>query len=161
MLNLYLLRHGKAANPEKYDSDYERPLNKKGIVQINQIGYKLQTQGNQIDQLIFSSALRTKETAQIANHYLGINNILYSKELYLARQEDIQNYIRKNAESSSLLYVGHNFGISDFASYLAGEMYALSTGMLIHFQFECDSWDEITQGSGTVIEAFPPNIYLP
>ena len=59
MLNLYLLRHGKAANPEGYSEDFDRPLNKKGIVQINQIGYKLNNDGHKIDQIISSSAKRT------------------------------------------------------------------------------------------------------
>ena len=161
MLNLYLLRHGKAANPENYDKDYDRPLNRKGIVQINQIGYKLQTQGNQVSQLISSSALRTRQTAQTANFYLGIQDVSYHDELYLASSETILECIQKNAKADSILYSGHNFGISDLASYLSDELYSLSTGMLIHFEFDLDNWSAITKGSGRVIEAYPPNIYLP
>lgn len=161
MLELYLLRHGKATNPEGYKDDFDRPLNKKGIVQINQIGFKLQNEGKKIAQIISSSAKRTEETTAIANHYLGISNVSYSKELYLARHDFILHHLIKNANENSVLYVGHNFGISDLASYLAGDTYSLSTGMLIHFQFELQSWDELSQGTGIVKEAYPPNVYIP
>ena len=161
MLNLYLLRHGKAANPDNYDKDYDRPLNKKGIVQINQIGYKLQHQQNQPEQLISSSAVRTKQTAQIANHYLGIKDVAYHDDLYLTSNEIILKKIQSEGKATSLLYVGHNFGISDIASYLADDVYQMSTGMLIHFAIDVHHWKEIGRGTGTVVEAYAPNIYLP
>lgn len=161
MLNLYLLRHGKAANPDKYDKDYDRPLNKKGIVQINQIGYKLQQQENQIDQLISSSAKRTRQTAEIANYYLNIEAVSYHDDLYLASNEIILKKIRSQGKGKSILYAGHNFGISDIASYFADDVYSLSTGMLIHLAFDVHHWNEIGRGSGIVVEAYAPNIYLP
>lgn len=161
MLNLYLLRHGKAANPEDYEKDYDRPLNKKGVLQINQIGYKLQQQGDKIDQLISSSALRTRQTAQTANFYLGINDVSYHDDLYLGSSDIILKKIQSEGKSRAILYSGHNFGISDLAGYFADDLYSMSTGMLIHFQFDLDDWKEITRGSGKVIEAYPPEVYIP
>ena len=161
MLNLYLLRHGKAANPEKYDNDYDRPLNKKGIVQINQIGYKLQHQDNKIDQLISSAALRTQQTADIVNAYLGIQDVSLHQDLYLAANDIILKKIQEEGREKTILYCGHNFGISDIASYFADDLYSMSTGMLIHFEFNVDNWTDIGRGTGSVIEAYPPQIYLP
>lgn len=161
MLKLYLLRHGKAANPENYAEDFDRPLNKKGVAQINQVGFKLQYDKIQFDQLISSSAERTKNTTSIANHYLGIQKVDFFRELYLARQDFILHHIIKNASSKSILYVGHNFGISDLATYLSGEHMSLTTGHLVGFEFDLDNWDEIIEGSGRLIENFSPQVNVP
>lgn len=161
MLRLFLLRHGKAANPENYDHDYDRPLNKKGVLQCNQIGYKLHYEGVKIDQIISSSARRTEETTLCVDHYLGVNEIEYFEDLYLADRVHIMSQIQKLAKNENVLYVGHNFGISDFASYLSGETIGMSTGMLVELEFAIDSWEMLTGGLGTIVTSHAPNVYIP
>jgi phosphohistidine phosphatase len=161
MLKLFLLRHGKAANPEGYDQDYDRPLNKKGVAQINQVGYQLLKEVTGIGQIISSSAKRTEETTLIANNFLGVSAISHHRELYLANQEQILDSIQNLASHQSILYVGHNFGISDIASYLSGENISMSTGMLIELSFDIDDWRLITHNSATIITTFTPNILIP
>lgn len=161
MLNLYLLRHGKAANPENFETDYDRPLNKKGVLQINQVGFRLQQEGNQIDQLLSSSAVRTRQTAQTANFYLGIKDVGYHDDLYLAGMDIILKKIQEAGKGKAILYSGHNFGISDIATYLADDHYSMSTGMLIHLEFDLTNWTELGRGTGRVVEAFAPNVYMP
>ena len=161
MLNLYLLRHGKAANAKTNQSDYDRPLNKKGIVQINQIGYILGQSSKKIEQIISSSAQRTKETSEITNNYLNLPNISYHDDLYLAQHIDIISKISDLATEKSVLYVGHNFGISDLVSYLVGDIYSMTTGMLIEIEFEFDDWKMISSSSGSLKNIQQPRIYIP
>jgi phosphohistidine phosphatase len=161
MLKLYLLRHGKAANPERYDHDYDRPLNKKGIVQINQIGYKLEHEGHRVSQIISSSAKRTEQTTVIVNHYLACNNVDYHEDLYLAGHGHIFDALQKLSNSSEVLYVGHNFGISDIASYLSGENISMSTGMLVELTFDFDDWQMLSKESASEIMTYAPKILIP
>ena len=161
MLTLCLLRHGKAANPEGYEKDYDRPLSKKGIVQINQVGYFLKQEGHCIDQIISSSALRTKETTQISNHYLGVPKVSFHDDLYLANRETILDVVMNTSEEKNILYVGHNFGISELATYFAGERISMTTGMLITIQFDTDNWKDIIKRNGVLKEYLQPNIFIP
>ncbi|MEX1001515.1 MAG: histidine phosphatase family protein [Crocinitomicaceae bacterium] len=161
MLELYLLRHGKAARPENYAKDFERPLNKKGVAQLNQLGYRLRAEEIKISQLISSSAQRTKETAIIANHFLTIPDVSYEKELYLADHETIRKFICYAAKKPSLLYVGHNFGISDLCSYLSGESISMSTGMLVKLNFDFDDWSLISADTGKVEWIYESDVYIP
>lgn len=161
MLKLYLLRHGKAANPEGYTADYDRPLNKKGILQINQIGYRLKKGELDIQQIISSSAIRTVETTKIVNHYLNIQQVEYNKELYLAGEVTILDFIVKNASVNTVLYVGHNFGISDITTYLLDDNYELATGQLMEIEFDVDDWNSIIKGSGRIISVYIPDVYQP
>ncbi|UKN03561.1 histidine phosphatase family protein [Paracrocinitomix mangrovi] len=161
MLHLYLLRHGKAANPASYDVDYDRPLNKKGIAQINQIGFRLKQDNLIPHQIISSSAKRTEETTATVNHYLEIGDITFLKELYLAKDEVILHHLVKNAEKKEILYVGHNFGISNIASYFSGETISMSTGMLVHFTFEVDKWEHVGKDSGIVKDIYIPDVFIP
>jgi phosphohistidine phosphatase len=161
MLDLYLLRHGKAANAADYADDYDRPLNKKGIVQINQIGFQLENEQNKGFQVISSAALRTIQTTQIVNSYLGGKDNLFEKTLYLAGREKILDFIRETAYLSQLLYIGHNFGISDLASSLTNESISMSPGMMIHISFEVEDWKAISKGSGMFMQVFTPKIYIP
>lgn len=161
MLKLYLLRHGKATNPEGYPEDYDRPLNKKGVLQINQIGYRLKKGELYIQQILSSSAIRTVETTKIVNYYLNVQQVKYEKELYLASEETILDFIVKNASSKSVLYVGHNFGISDIATYLEDDTNSLATGQLMEFEFDVDDWNLITKGSGKLINVYIPDVYQP
>lgn len=158
MLDLYLLRHGKACKNADSGRDYDRELNKKGTAQCNQIGYILKERHISIDEIIFSSAARTKQTAMIVNHFLGIDTVQQFEELYLAPQELIVEMIAEHANQPSLLYVGHNFGISDIVGYLTDDPMDLATSQLVHIQFELDQWSELSRGTGTFVETIIPDV---
>lgn len=155
------MRHGKAAPPENYDNDFDRPLNKKGIAQINQIGYRMKADGIEIDQLISSAAKRTKQTTAIANYFMGVKSPTFDRSLYLVDVQHIIDFINKNGNGKRLLYVGHNFGITDAASRLSGQKINMSTGMLVHLRFEFDDWKMLSQNTGELINTYVPEIYVP
>ena len=161
MLKLFLLRHGKACAPKADQKDYDRSLNKKGLAQINQIGFQLKSSGTKGVELIFSSAKRTTETAVIMNHYLNFSSISDDESLYLASEELILKHLMFNAKEDSVVYAGHNFGISNLASQLSGESISMSTGMLIEFEFDIDDWKMLKNAKGKIIQTITPNVCVP
>lgn len=65
MNNLYLIRHGIAAERGTYENDDERPLTKEGDRKTRQVARRLKELNLQFD-LIFSSPLvRARQTAEI------------------------------------------------------------------------------------------------
>lgn len=155
-MKLFLLRHGKAEENEGQKSDFERDLNKKGNKQINKIGQFLQNYSQEIDHILTSSAKRTMSTMQIMKDYIGVNSIQADKNLYLASVPTISLSISKQLNKGDLLYVGHNFGISQLVEYYTGHSVVLSTGSLAIIDFECESFQEIIQDSGILIEVINP-----
>jgi phosphohistidine phosphatase len=160
MKKLFLLRHGKASSSKVDEKDFDRPLNKKGIAQINQQGQHLQSEHPKFDQLIYSSAKRTKETAEIANEQLSIKALISSEDLYLADEHTILSFIKANAFDENILYVGHNFGISRLASDLAGYSISMTTGMMIEFDLDIGKWDELKINKASLKSTYAPKINL-
>jgi phosphohistidine phosphatase len=159
MLHLFLLRHGKATKYQDDISDYARTLNKQGTAQVNQVGYILKENGVRMDHILASSAARTTETAEIVNHYLNCKNIQFEKNLYLADYHSILKSITDNGKGNSLLYVGHNNGISDFASYITGQPILLSTSQLLEITFTFDNWKIISASTGTIKMNLKPDVH--
>ncbi len=159
MLNLFLLRHGKATKNQDDIADFTRALNKQGTAQVNQVGYILREKGVKIDHMLVSSATRTTETAEIVNHYLNCKNIQFEKDFYLADCAAILKLINQWGQGSSLLYVGHNNGISDFAAYLTGQPVLMSTSQLIEIEFDFDNWSMISSGTGSIKMNIKPDVH--
>ncbi|MCG8574565.1 MAG: histidine phosphatase family protein [Flavobacteriales bacterium] len=159
MLNLFLLRHGKASKDAASGIDFDRKLNKKGTAQCNQIGYILAEKELVIDQIISSGAARTVETAEIINHYLKSGPISFHDDLYLAPPQKIVQAISSNGKGKNVLYVGHNFGISDVCDYLSGHAMSLSTSQLVHFSFDFDDWQLVSKDTAAFVETIVPDVH--
>lgn len=160
MLNLYILRHGKAIKTDDSGKDFNRKLNIKGIAQVNQVGYILKSEGVIIDQMIASGAQRTLETAEIMEHYLPVSDRYIDDSLYLTDYDTLLKTIVKKAKKPSLLLVGHNFGLSDFANYLTGDNRVLSTSMLVQINFNFDDWGLVSRDTGTLARIIEPDVHV-
>ena len=154
-MKLYILRHGKAVEPSENIKDFNRSLSEKGINQADKIGQFLRDK--KIGQIISSSAVRTKETCLIINNYIYCSNISYHDDLYLSSSQTILENICLNGKSDNLLFVGHNFGISDFVSDLSNENMTLSTCMLVELNIEIDNWKMLSSGLGAIQKTIKPN----
>lgn len=151
MKRLYLLRHAKAEQEGKEDADFKRELNRKGLVQANVVGHLMKEKAHQIDKVFCSSASRTKMTFDIVKPHLFIDSdkIHYEERLYLASAETLLSHVRAHGkEASSVLLVGHNFGISELLSNLINEAQTMKTSDLAVIDFEVDEWEAIAEGSG-------------
>ena len=158
MFRLFLLRHGKATRFVDDAGDFDRHLNKQGTAQANQIGYILKNEQIGIDFMLSSGAVRTAETAEILNHFLGLREIEFDDSLYLASKKTLFERISGVHKGKSLLYVGHNNGISDLAGYLTGESLLMSTGQLVEIHFDISSWKEISQDTGILARTIKPDV---
>ena len=96
-----------------------------------------------------SSAQRTRETAQLI--FNDEHPVLYFDELYLCSYSTILNVIREQESVKELLVIGHNFGLSELASYFLGKDVFMKTGGLISIEFPGFSAQEISNSSGELI----------
>jgi phosphohistidine phosphatase len=150
----FILRHGKAEDSRGNLKDFDRHLSEKGEKQAHKMGQFLADKG--IEQIISSSAQRTKGTTNIVNEYLKVDDVTFVNELYLADLSTIKENISTLAHKDKVLYVGHNFGISDLVSDLSGEYIGLSTCQLAYFEMEVDDWQHLSSETGSLIDIISP-----
>lgn len=147
-MNLFILRHGKAVDNSQGLKDYDRKLSESGILQAVKIADFLKNKN--IDQIISSAAPRAFETASIVDQIVKADYFDEDNDLYLADSQTIKSKISIAAHEKNVLYVGHNFGISDLASELSGQDISMSTCMLIELELQIDDWQLLSNHMGII-----------
>ncbi|WP_433212689.1 SixA phosphatase family protein [Dactylosporangium sp. CS-047395] len=131
---LILLRHAKAADPDDYATDIERPLTARGHRDAAAAGAWLKEQNLQPDAVLCSTAVRTRETLADT----GVEApALFEHRIYTGPAFDTLDLIRQvGADVETLLLVGHNPTISDLSHELAPNALAdrgmATSGIAVH-----------------------------
>ncbi|WP_224823907.1 histidine phosphatase family protein [Cognatishimia sp. MH4019] len=111
---LILMRHAKSDWDDPLMPDFERPLNKRGRAAAPAIGNWITAQGLAPDLTLCSSANRTAETWALT----GLEaDIRFEKRLYHATA-DMMLSVLQEAAGDTVMMIGHNPGIADFAERL-------------------------------------------
>ncbi|BAV52116.1 phosphoglycerate mutase [Mesorhizobium sp. 113-1-2] len=122
MKQLLLLRHAKSSWDDPDLDDFDRPLAQRGLKAARLIGRELAARDWLPDQVLVSSALRTRDTWRLVAAELPTHpRVVFAEALYEASAADILSQIRLAEPSSGcLVVVGHNPGLEDLANLLAG-----------------------------------------
>ena len=160
-MKLHLLRHAKTNQESKTGQDFDRELLPKGEKQVAEMAQFL---SNLKDiEVHCSSAKRTRQTFELLsstknNESLQFDFIHFSNELYLCSHLDLLNYINSLDTKNDILLIGHNNGISDFASYLSDEYIDFKTCGYCELEIQIENWNELSRGTAKVIEKFRPEV---
>ncbi|MEY4986698.1 MAG: hypothetical protein RL567_477 [Bacteroidota bacterium] len=148
MIELILIRHAHAG---PYTSpDEARHLSERGIEEAQELAVKLASYALPDGLWYVSDAIRTLETyrilttqaAEIANFWYHATGSEYIEKI-------------KSSPNACVYLVAHNPSISNVASYFSGEQIQMDTANFVHLQWPTlDAWDEVTQGSATVLARF-------
>ncbi|RVU86329.1 histidine phosphatase family protein [Leucothrix sargassi] len=157
---LYLLRHAKSDWSDRTLSDFERPLNTRGAVQLPQIAKALTTKDNCPKAVISSPASRALSTAKFVAAQIGIteNEIGSEKRVYEANILTLLYLLQETSnEIDCLLLVGHNPGMSGLVNTLSKQKIApIPTGALIQLSLEIDAWEDIEAECASLISVDVP-----
>ncbi len=132
---LLIMRHAKSDWTADKGSDFDRPLNARGIRDAAKMGRWLKKEGYLPDVIVSSPALRAKETISRVCDELGINGkkIVWDRQVYEAHLDDLLEVIAIHANGAScMLLAGHNPGLDTLVSYLTqGELPLSTSGKLM------------------------------
>ncbi len=132
-MNLYLMRHAIAAEPDENTEDNLRSLTEKGRKKLGKIAHNLEKLEIEIDNIITSPYLRARQTADVVAHVLGIKQKRVFESEFLTPlgfADKLVEEINAREAVANLLIVGHE----PFLSQLIGMLIAGDAGLNINMQ---------------------------
>lgn len=152
MKRLILMRHAKSDWARGTD-DHDRPLNPRGRRGATALGDWLRAQVIAPDEVLCSSAMRTRET--LLRLTLGDAPVVsVTRDLYLATPADILTCLQ-GARGDVVLVIGHNPGIANCARQVLKsppdhvQFAVYPTGATLVADCDIDSWEEMRWGCAT------------
>lgn len=145
MKKLIIVRHCKSSWSDMSLSDFDRPLNNRGMNDGDLMSGKLLENLSSVDLLLSSSSNRTVLTSKFFIDKININKIKYEDELYHADYKTIINKLKKvDNIFNKLMVIGHNPGLTYLVNYFSNiRLYNLPTTGIVIFDFFIDNWKEI------------------
>lgn len=153
MRTLILLRHAKADSPPGVP-DAERPLAARGRRDARAAGAWLRSGGHLPDQVVCSTALRTRQTLAA----LGIDAPAgFDERIYANDAGEILALVREQPdETATLLLVGHNPSVQRLVFDLsggAGDGFPTCATAVIEFD---GAWSDLWPGAGRLAALWTP-----
>jgi len=133
-VEVYLLRHADAGNPDKWTGDdADRPLSPKGRRQAERLGRFLARNGFKPNAILTSPKVRAHQTAELVAAALG-TRVETDHRLGMAVDIDLLSKIVAESGGQRVVLVGHDPDMSDLAAELMGAQYLpLKKGALARF----------------------------
>jgi phosphohistidine phosphatase len=121
-MEVYLIRHGIAAERETYVDDEQRPLVEKGRIKTTKVANKLLSVGLQFDLILTSPLARAYQTAEILKQ-VGLATKIQTFEPLkpdgdIARWLEWQQQWNRENLHSKLALVGHQPDLGNWAELL-------------------------------------------
>lgn len=156
---LILTRHAKSAWDDPTVADHDRPLNARGRRTALALGDWLASRDYEPEEVLCSSAQRTKETWEtVASAILETRPLIRIEPgLYHASPEKLLTILR-TASHQTVMMLGHNPGIAEFAAMLPAhppldpEFRRYATGATLVVDFQIENWSEVEPGQGSVMD---------
>ena len=158
MKALYLLRHAKSSWIDPNLSDFDRPLNGRGLNAAPFMGELIARKGIIPDIIISSPAKRAVQTALLVKDASGMNtNIQYDDRVYEASPQTLRQIVSEldNAFDSAML-VGHNPGMEGLIRYLTGQTEPMPTAAFAVIELQVDNWNATNEACGNLQAVYRP-----
>ena len=177
MTHLLLMRHAKSDWADAALEDHDRPLNDRGRRDAPRMGRLLAAEGLVPDLVVCSTAVRARQTLEglAAGGGLGEAAVVYEASLYLASPATILAVARAAAAAAAaaggddperVLLIGHNPGMEELASRLAGRFVRFPTATIAVCELADGAWAGLGSsgvgsvggvvGGAAVVRAFRP-----
>lgn len=145
MKTLTILRHAKSSWDDSSLPDHDRPLNARGKRDAPIMAERLRHAGIRPSLILSSSAVRAWSTAKkVAQEISYPAEFLQRDEaLYHAGLSRLLQILNEQDEGfNSILLIGHNPGLTDFANYLVPDLTDnLPTCGFVSVIVKNDTWD--------------------
>jgi phosphohistidine phosphatase len=163
MRTLYLIRHAKSSWENVLQTDFDRPLNTRGLRDAPAMGRFFYARGEPVDLFVSSPAVRAHTTALCVAEAFSVRaeDVVQEPRLYLANAaawlevvHDLPN------EAKSVALFAHNPGISEFCERLTqGGLGELSTCAIVRIDAPVTQWAKVSKGECTLVWNDRPKLH--
>lgn len=154
MKTLFINRHAKSSWKFENLNDFDRPLNQRGIKAAEFMAGKLKDRGEEFDLIVTSPANRAISTSEFYADKFGYDPKLIEEahSMYHADHGTLLTIIDNMPDNfNKIILFGHNPGLTNLANVLTGDTLGnIPTGGIIKINFDVDSWQDVTPGSGAM-----------
>lgn len=152
------MRHAKSSWDDCALSDFERPLNERGLRTAPLVGELMKQNQFQIDIIISSPAERARQTAVKVKEAASFgSDVIFDEKIYEASPQRLLNILSEIVPTiSAVLLVGHNPGLEDLIRILTGALEPMPTAALAVIDLNIENWNELTADTGKLVKVFRP-----
>lgn len=159
---ILLVRHAKSDWADMNLSDFNRPLNARGLRNSVEIAQRIEMQKLIPQKLVSSPALRAITTCQLMAKNWGkdVEDIEQESTIYEANVQSLLKLVNGFDDNDDYIALfGHNNGITDFAFYLTdADLFNIPTCGIALIEFPFDSWKMVSKNTGDLLMYdFPKN----
>lgn len=154
---LILTRHAKSDWDDPALPDHDRPLNGRGRRSARALGDWLASRGYDPEEVLCSSSKRTHETwDRVAEAVFETRPELRVEPALYHASPDLMLKILQTAKAPTVMMIGHNPGIAEFAAMLPArppldpQFRRYPTAATLVVDFQTDNWADIRAGDGSV-----------
>tara|TARA_R110000803_G_scaffold64894_1_gene126020 strand:+ start:5407 stop:5934 length:528 start_codon:yes stop_codon:yes gene_type:complete len=115
MKRLILMRHAKTEAWAEGIDDFARALTEQGHVDARRVAEEIVALGWSPERILVSTARRARETCSEVAKVVEGERVRPMEALYLSGMRGIAEAVRQNDGASTLMVIGHNPGLHDFA----------------------------------------------
>lgn len=145
MKTLTILRHAKSSWKNEGQPDYDRPLSRRGEENAPMMAARITEAGIRPSLIMSSPAARAWATAKLVARAISypIEFLQREDRLYLAALDKLLDVMaEQDAAFNSIVLIGHNPGLTEFANYLLpGVTDSIPTCGIVSFAIETGDWD--------------------
>lgn len=158
MKTLFVLRHAKSSWKDQTLSDFERPLNKRGLRTAPKVGEFMAENELIPNSIVSSPAERAKQTANLVKDSGNFDaEIRFNSGIYESGTHNLLYIVGEfEDENQSAMIVGHNPGFEGIVEILSGEYQRMPTAALAVIDLDIKSWSEIKPKCGNLRGIFRP-----
>ena len=160
---LFIVRHAKSDWSHEGMSDFERPLNERGLRNAPFMADKIAEAGHAIDFILTSPANRAITTAGFFKRRLGLRDNQWDTErkIYEADVNRLLTIIRQlDDQYSCIMLFGHNPGLSSLVNELTGEWVMMPTCGIAEIEIPFDSWSLVSSATCNLVSFDFPKRYV-
>jgi phosphohistidine phosphatase len=154
MKTLIVIRHAKSSWDEPFLSDFDRPLNKRGLHDAPRMGKRLREKDLSPDLLLSSPAKRAISTCELIAGTIDylVTKIKTDKALYHASEEELLKIVRKQDDTvNTMMVFGHNPGLTDFVNRLTkSRIDNIPTCGIVCISLPVENWHQVQWSTGKI-----------
>jgi len=155
MDRLILMRHAKTEPWFEGVDDHGRALTTRGPADTLLVAQALAAAGAAPTKALISSARRTRETWAGLSGAFRKTETTYLEDLYLATPDQIDDILSSETATGTVMVIGHNPGIHDYACHLARRGRTISDDLVSRL------WEKFPTSCCAIFEAAREGAYAP